>query len=199
MSTNASPTRDYKTITWRCLRLRCPACGEGRVLKDWFRTADECETCGYDLIREPGFYLGSIYVNYGLTAALLLAVCMPLVLFTEVPYAWITPGALLFCLLFPIWFHRYARAFWLGFDYRWDGFRAVDQRTQTSASTRTETVAEDEASPESASRAPSGGLGACPFCHHRGRYDERLVGSWVDCEKCGQQMLLTAGGPPPSE
>jgi len=30
--------------------------------------APECGRCGYSSKREPGFYLGSIYINYGVTA-----------------------------------------------------------------------------------------------------------------------------------
>jgi hypothetical protein len=41
--------------------------------------------------------------------------------FTE----WLTGDALLwtataFCVLFPLWFFRYARSLWLGFDYYFD-------------------------------------------------------------------------------
>src|SRR5688500_10126255 len=52
----------------RSLRLRCPRCGMGRLYRGWFAMNDQCAECGCDFRREPGFYLGSIYFNYGLTA-----------------------------------------------------------------------------------------------------------------------------------
>ena len=75
-----------------------------------------CEHCGAKFEREAGFFLGSIYFNYGLTA-LIVSVVYPLALFQE----WLSNEALLgtslvFCLLFPLWFFRYARSLWLGFD-----------------------------------------------------------------------------------
>jgi hypothetical protein len=80
----------------------------------------ECAWCGLDFRREPGFYLGSIYVNYGLTAVLITAGYLGLFA-AEV----ISPQALLyvmapFCVVFPLWFFRYARSLWLGFDQYWD-------------------------------------------------------------------------------
>jgi len=75
-----------------------------------------CSECGAKLEREPGFYLGSIYFNYGLTA-LIIAVVYPLLLFNRVASNdALLIGALAFCVVFPIWFFRYARALWLGFD-----------------------------------------------------------------------------------
>ena len=203
MNANDSPNRDYRTITWRCLRLRCPACGKGKLFRDWFRTADQCEDCRYDLVREPGFYLGSIYVNYGLTALLLVAICSPLVLLTDIPYSVLTPLALFFCLLFPIWFHRYARALWLGFDYRWDGFRSAAANRPSGASSdaaSSDAAASDAAKQPSAAESTSDdGLPAtCPFCHHHARYDAR-AGDWTACRQCGQQMLLTTASQAPSE
>lgn len=85
-----------------------------------------CSSCRLPFEREPGFYLGSIYVNYGLTV---LAVTASYV----AAFAW--GGANLdlvlwslaaFCLFFPIWFFRYARALWLAFDEYWDP-RAADE------------------------------------------------------------------------
>lgn len=162
---------------WRCLRLRCPACGVGPVFRGWFSNHENCSHCDYDFVREPGFYLGSIYVNYGLTGLILVAVCSPIVLLTDTSYAAITPPALIFCVLFPMWFHHYARALWLGFDYRWDGFRSA------------RLVGDEELAQREAEQEELGGPAAtCPFCHHRARYAASDDG-WVECRKCGQRML----------
>lgn len=178
MKTKTAAASDYRTVLGRCLRLRCPACGDGRLFSGWFRNHDSCSNCGYDFVREPGFYLGSIYVNYGLTAVLLVAVCSPIVLLTDTPYSQITPFALLFCVLFPMWFHHYARAIWLGFDYRWDGFRD----TQRATIDENQTPIDDQ--------SPTAVSVTCPFCHHRDRY-EPAEDKWVECRRCGQRILAT--------
>jgi hypothetical protein len=79
-----------------------------------------CEVCGITYEREGGFFLGSIYFNYGLTA-LIAAVVYPLALFMQwLPIQTLNIVVLAFSILFPIWFFRYARALWMGFDQFWD-------------------------------------------------------------------------------
>lgn len=106
----------FMTLLKRSLRLKCSPCGQGSLFKGWFRMHSSCNHCGHVFEREPGFFLGSVYINYGLTA---LAICLvyPILLYRGS----ITPRSLLisatiFMIVFPIWFFRYARALWCGFD-----------------------------------------------------------------------------------
>lgn len=75
-----------------------------------------CAACGLDLQREPGFYLGSIYVNYGVTALATIALYGGLVLLG----GWSPERALAVCLaaavILPMWLFRYARALLLAID-----------------------------------------------------------------------------------
>jgi hypothetical protein len=77
---------------------------------------DACPHCGFSYEREPGFYLGSIYLNYGAT-----------VILTGALYALLVMGlgrsnetALAVCLtaavLCPVLFFRHARSFLLALD-----------------------------------------------------------------------------------
>ncbi|MCO6456134.1 MAG: DUF983 domain-containing protein [Pirellulaceae bacterium] len=123
----------FRTLLWRSCRLRCPLCGQGRLFENWFRMRPQCPHCDGDLQREGGFYLGSIYFNYGLTA-LIVAIAYPVLLFNRVlPSHVLLPLALVFVVLFPIWFFRYARSLWLGFDQYWDP-RQGEQGTSHSGS-----------------------------------------------------------------
>lgn len=111
---------NLRTILWRSARLRCVRCGRGRLFRGWFHMNPRCENCGLPFERGPGYYLGSIYINYGLTA-LLVVIGYFTLFFTE----WLTGDALLwtataFCVVFPLWFFRYARSLWLGMDYFFD-------------------------------------------------------------------------------
>ncbi len=75
-----------------------------------------CSRCGLDFRREPGFYLGSIYINYGITALSTMALYGALVLAA----GWSAEQALAACLtvavVMPMWLFRYARAFLLAID-----------------------------------------------------------------------------------
>ena len=100
----------------RCVRLRCPACGHGKLFDGLFSMPARCSHCGLRLQRESGFYLGTIYFNYGLTA-LTVAVAYPLLTFVgQVNRHMALAGCLLFVLIFPLLFFRHARSLWLGFD-----------------------------------------------------------------------------------
>ncbi len=101
----------------RSFRLRCPVCGQGKLFRGPLRMNESCPNCGLVYQREPGYFLGSIYFNYGVTALLLTVGYMSL-------FAWskISPNVLLwsaaaFCVLFPLWFFRYARSLWMAWDH----------------------------------------------------------------------------------
>jgi uncharacterized protein (DUF983 family) len=110
----------FRTMLGRALRLRCPRCGDGKLFDGWIRMRSDCTICELHYEREPGFFLGSIYFNYGVTAMILTLTFFGLFLGWDVsPDRLLWPLAA-FCLLFPVWFFRYARSLWLGFDQFWD-------------------------------------------------------------------------------
>ncbi|QDT00180.1 hypothetical protein HG15A2_35150 [Adhaeretor mobilis] len=81
---------------------------------------DPCAQCGRRFNRAPGYLLGSIYVNYGVTAVLVVVIYFGCY-FTET----LTSKQLLAVLtglivVFPLWFFRYARSIWIAFDELFD-------------------------------------------------------------------------------
>jgi uncharacterized protein (DUF983 family) len=106
----------FRTILLRSLRLRCPRCGKGRLFRGWLSMHDGCPDCGLQFQREPGFFLGSIYFNYGMTALLVTVSYFACFFGTDISPNHLLWGEFAFCLLFPLWFFRYARSLWLGFD-----------------------------------------------------------------------------------
>lgn len=98
------------------LGLRCPRCGGAGLFAGWFRMEPRCGRCGLDFRREPGFYLGSIYINYGITALSTIALYGLLVL----AGGWTAEQALAACLAvavaLPLVLFRYARALLLAID-----------------------------------------------------------------------------------
>ena len=61
---------------------KCPRCHEGELFEDRnpyhlskiFAMPNECSECGQVYQLEPSFYYGAMYVNYGLTVGLGIAV-----------------------------------------------------------------------------------------------------------------------------
>jgi uncharacterized protein (DUF983 family) len=117
---NRVADRSLATLLWRALRLRCPVCGQGKLFRGWFRMYAQCEQCGFGFERGPGYWLGSIYVNYGLTAVLVTAAYFALFFTDAIPQQWVLWLLTAFCFLFPLWFFRYARSIWVGFDMYFD-------------------------------------------------------------------------------
>lgn len=86
----------------------------------------QCSHCGATFEREPGFFLGSIYVNYGLTA-LIVTIAYPLLLFRYgVNEQRLLIGAVIFTVVFPLLLFPWARSIWLGFD-QWNDPRDRDE------------------------------------------------------------------------
>jgi uncharacterized protein (DUF983 family) len=115
-----SGSRPGSSLLWRALRLRCPACGAAPIFAGWFTMHDACAACGRSFNRGPGYLLGSIYFNYGVTAMLVLILYFAMY-FGEVLRD--TQRLVLWSLFavgFALWFFRYARAMWIAFDERWD-------------------------------------------------------------------------------
>lgn len=88
---------------------------------------ERCENCGLKYERAPGYFLGSAYVNYGITAIVLMASYFSLhfgVGWTNRQLAVPLAG---FCMLFPLFAFRYARAIWLALDCHFDSSVLSDE------------------------------------------------------------------------
>lgn len=121
MENEPQPAKQPLTrLLLRGLRLQCPTCGQSPIFSGWFAMNDPCTSCGRKFDRAPGYLLGSIYFNYGVTAVLVVAIYFGCY-FTEL----LTGKQLLILLtamivIFPLWFFRYARALWIAFDELFD-------------------------------------------------------------------------------
>lgn len=120
MAEDRLPSKRLTAALWRGLRLRCPVCGQGKLFRNWIAMHAHCEQCGLKYERAPGYFLGSIYFNYGVTTVIVVAAFLGF-FFTEiVPQSAAFVVLLAFSLLFPLWFFRYARSLWMAFDHFYD-------------------------------------------------------------------------------
>ena len=82
-----------------------------------FRMLPECPTCRLKFEREPGYFLGAIYINYAATVVCMLAGFFALDYFVNLSLTsqiivWSSFG-----VVFPILFYRYSKSLWLCIDY----------------------------------------------------------------------------------
>lgn len=89
---------------------------------------ERCAVCGLRFEREQGYFLGAMYINYGVTVVLALLGSFALEYWTQPSLTqelvlWIAFGT-----LFPVLFFRYSRGLWLGFDYIFDPGEAAEPK-----------------------------------------------------------------------
>jgi hypothetical protein len=78
---------------------------------------ERCETCGLVYQRGPGYFLGSIYFNYGVTAILVTAVYLGLWFSESLEPERVLWLCVAVSVLLPLAFFPFARSLWVGFDH----------------------------------------------------------------------------------
>ena len=97
--------------------LSCPRCGQRTLFRGPFTMNRECATCHLVFEREPGYFVGAIYINYAATAGvaivgfLILGACTTLSVTAQI-VLWS-----IFGVAFPLFFFRYSKSLWLGIDH----------------------------------------------------------------------------------
>lgn len=114
----------------RAKSLQCPMCGKGKLFSGLLRMEKTCQRCGFRFERDPGYFLGSTYINYGLTTLLTTWTYIVLHFVIGIGKGWLIPGLATFCVIFPVVFFRYARSLWLSFDCYFDRTGALEQRSE---------------------------------------------------------------------
>ncbi len=99
------------------VRQRCPRCHQGRMFSGWVRMYAVCPVCRYAFEREPGYFVGAMYVSYGLAVPTLVLLAFLVHRFLP---GWsdlqlLATAAFLFLPLIPAIF-RYSRVIWAHLD-----------------------------------------------------------------------------------
>jgi|RhiMetdeSRZDD1v2_1073273.scaffolds.fasta_scaffold636161_3 uncharacterized protein (DUF983 family) len=100
------------------LRQRCPRCLQGPIYRLWLTMHEQCPVCGMRYEREPGYFIGAMYVSYGM-ATILIGLIMYL-LYLALP-DWdlgilVLMATGIFVPFVPM-ATRYSRVIWMYFDH----------------------------------------------------------------------------------
>lgn len=106
----------YGTAASRAMRLVCPRCGIGPLFKNFVIMHERCPNCSLKYERAPGYFLGSIYVNYAFMAITMTVAYVGLHFGAEISNSVLIPPLTIYCLVMPIILFRYSRAWWLAMD-----------------------------------------------------------------------------------
>jgi uncharacterized protein (DUF983 family) len=114
------PDDRFRPLLRNALRLRCPVCKAGPIFPGFMTMTRTCPACSAGIEREHGYFLGSIYFNYGLTCILCAVLYFGMLLGLGMSRAVALWSAVAAAVLFPLWFWRYARSLWLMLDQYMD-------------------------------------------------------------------------------
>jgi len=100
---------------------RCPRCKRGPIFTPDFAGLaggmhTSCAVCDLRFLRESGYFLGAMYVSYGLGVLTILPVAMGLALLTDLSVAVVLVISLVQTLVSVPLFLRFSRAIWLHLD-----------------------------------------------------------------------------------
>ena len=111
--------REFFRLCWTAIRLKCPNCGVGYVLKPWATPRPRCEHCRFRFVRSGDFYFsGSMLANLAVAEGLFAVVFVTVMIATwpNVPWdmlTWALPAGV---ALTPILMLPFAKVAWLTFD-----------------------------------------------------------------------------------
>jgi uncharacterized protein (DUF983 family) len=116
MSTSSTLTTGQRWLA--LLRQRCPRCARAPLFRSAFTMHDTCLACGLRFEREPGYFLGSMYISYGIgivVVGLLMGVLY--LVWPDLDLGWsVLIAGVLFVPLVP-WAWRWSRTIWIFFDH----------------------------------------------------------------------------------
>jgi uncharacterized protein (DUF983 family) len=103
------------------LRQLCPRCRSGRIFRStvyWGfpKMNDHCSACGLHFNREPGYFLGAMYISYGLALALIFAIGAILWVLTSLRLDKVAIWAVLFFLPLSPMLTFLSRVLWIYLD-----------------------------------------------------------------------------------
>lgn len=120
METKANSKPNKGNLVALILKEKCPNCGKGEVYKKKKYLLqlpimnDRCHHCDYYFDREPGYFLGAMYISYAL--AVLQGVLTFILLHTflpEIPTIWVVAAILVVISLFSMKNYKLSRIIYI--------------------------------------------------------------------------------------
>jgi len=115
---------NHPTMLSGVIKLKCPRCRKGDLFanknvyryKDFFKMPNHCPKCGQDFNIETGFYYGAMYVSYGLTIAINVAVFVALSVFNIFSVELFLLVDLIILLITLPYIFKISRAIWININ-----------------------------------------------------------------------------------
>jgi uncharacterized protein (DUF983 family) len=106
-------------MVWRALRLRCPACGNGKMFRQWIHQRDHCDSCGFRFDRnEKDYFIGAYTINLIVSELIVVAAMVGVILITWPDVPWDRMKWTIIACMIPAPFITYpfSKSLWLAVD-----------------------------------------------------------------------------------
>jgi uncharacterized protein (DUF983 family) len=110
----------------RCLKLKCPVCGEASIVQRPFNLKHRCNWCGVIFKREEGFFVGAIMANVVATEVIILIIYLACIMLTNFSDRLMLSLLFVIGVTFPLAFYHHAWSLWLGMDHLIEGLSRSD-------------------------------------------------------------------------
>lgn len=106
-----------RSTFWSILHLRCPRCHHGRVFKGLFAMNERCGVCALKFEREPGYFVGAMYISYALASIVVGTAFMGSYLIApDLSDLWRYIASCVVLLPFVPLIFKYSRVMWMTLD-----------------------------------------------------------------------------------
>lgn len=106
-------------LAGRVLRLKCPYCGRGPVLRHWLKMRERCGNCARKLERgEKDYFIGSMMFNMILSEGLFVAALIATLVLLPPPVPWnaLETWIPIGMIAAPFLMFPFSKLAWLAFD-----------------------------------------------------------------------------------
>jgi uncharacterized protein (DUF983 family) len=105
-------------LAWRGGTKACPRCGGRGLFIRWFSMRARCPHCELTFEREEGYWTGAMGANIIMTELVFVTLMLATFIATwpDPPVREMIIGAVLFTVLFPLFFYPFSKTSWMAFD-----------------------------------------------------------------------------------
>jgi uncharacterized protein (DUF983 family) len=119
--------RHILSVMLRCLRLRCPVCGDSLIVRSPFKIRHHCPNCSALYQREDGFFVGALTINVVTTELIILMIYFASMMLVS-NFQLMLAILLVTGLLFPLFFYHHSWSIWLSLDHLVERLPRYDAR-----------------------------------------------------------------------
>ncbi len=107
----------FYTYLKNALLLKCPSCMQDDIFTGMLKMNFKCKNCLHVYELEQGYFVGAIYINYGMTVLASFLLYSILSFCFSVKLEFLIIALSLFCIIFPVLFFRFSRSLWINIDF----------------------------------------------------------------------------------